>query len=80
MQGVSAWAVVDVGISISVCSSGVIRGSMPSITFTCIVVVTVMRRIVNGQIKLYKAVAAMLISGQEGGEGGAGVISTAIPR
>ena len=80
MQCVSAWAAVVVGISIGVCSGGVIRSSMPSITFTCIVVVTVMRRIVNGQIKLYKAVAAMHISGQEGGGGGARVISTAIPR
>ena len=80
MKGVSAWATVIVGISIGICSSGVIRSSMPSITFTCIVVVTVMRRIVNGQIKLYKAVAAMHISGQEGGDGGAGVKCAAMPR
>ena len=79
MKGVGAWAADVVGISIGVCSSGVIRSSMPSITFICIVVVTVMRRIDNGQIKLYKAVAAMHISGQEGGGCGAGVISTAMP-
>ena len=79
VQRVGAWAADVVGISIGVCSGGVIRSSMPSITFTCIVVVTVMRRIVNGQIKLYKAVAAMHISGQEGGGGGARVISTAMP-
>ena len=80
VQRVGAWAADVVGISIGVCSSGVIRSSMPSITFTCIVVVTVMRRIVNGQIKLYKAVTAMLISGQEGGCSCAGVINAAVPR
>ena len=79
VQRVGAWAAVVVGISIGVCSSGVIRSSMPSITFTCIVVVTVMRRMVNGQIKLYKAVAAMHISGQEGGGGGVGVKCAAMP-
>ena len=79
VQRVGAWAAVVVGISIGVCSGGVIRSSMPSITFTCIVVVTVMRSIVNGQIKLYKSVAAMLISGQEGGGGGAGVKCAAMP-
>ena len=79
MQGVSAWAVVDVGISISVCSSGVIRGSMPSITFTSIVVVTVMRSIVNSQVKQHEAVTTVFVCCQEGGGSSAGEISAAMP-
>ena len=48
MQCVRTGATDVISISISVSSSGGICGSMPSITFTCIVVVTVMRSIVYG--------------------------------
>ena len=58
MKGVSAWATVIVGISIGICSSGVIRGSMPSIAVTSGIRVAVVCALENGQIQCVHIVAA----------------------
>ena len=57
MKGVSAWATVIVGISIGICSSGVIRGSMPSIAVTSGIRVAVVCALENGQIQSVHIVA-----------------------
>ena len=53
---------------------------MPSIAVTCIVVVTVMRGIVNSQVKQHETVTAVFVCCQEGRCSCAGVISAAMPR
>ena len=79
MQCVSAGATVVVGVSISVSSDGVIRGSMPSVAVACIVVVIIMRRIVNSQVKQHEAVTTVFVCCQEGGGGSVGEIGAAMP-
>ena len=79
MQCVSAGATVVVGVSISVSSDGVIRGSMPSVAVACIVVVIIMRRIVNSQVKQHEAVTTVFVCCQEGGSGSASEICATMP-
>ena len=52
---------------------------MPNIAVTGIVVVSVMRSIVNSQVKQHEAVTTVFVCCQEGGGGSAGEIGAAMP-
>ena len=52
---------------------------MPCVAVTSIIVVTVMRSIVNSQVKQHEAVTTVFVCCQEGGGGSVGEIGAAMP-